>query len=532
MWVGDARWLQTKVTGAPLDEVSADIIDSMGLSRSLWKRTTDAVRSAWRGKGAAVARAGGQPAIVSRGQWGADESLRKDKPDIADRARYGVLHHTAGTNSYTVAQAPGIVRGIYAFHTKSRGWSDIGYNFLIDRFGTIYEGRAGGIDKAVIGAHALGFNTNSIGVSVMGNYDGAVVSSATRTAVTKLLAWKFAIHGINPAGTVRIESACSGSCKHPQGKVVNLPALFAHRDVGYTTCPGGSGYADLPALRTAIAARQVDVLANHAVSPTKALLSDSGLSKPVQFSVDLVPAGAWNLVVKYNDGSVVHEQSGNGARAKVSWSGKAGMATGTYWYKFTSGSRTPVIGKFTVGRAPFTPPFSDDERSVHAEGIARLYQLGIAKGCTETTFCPTDVVSREQMASFLSRTLSHLDRPQDTVDNDYFADDDGSVHEPAINTLTDDGVTSGCTDDRFCPRQAIRRGDVAEWIARALDLEPQGTDHFSDDDGKGYEWAINALADAGLTQGCEKGRYCDGAETSRGQMASFLTRMITSVAAQ
>ena len=527
MWVGNAGWLQARVDGAPLDDIQVDLIDSMGLSRTLWERAGDAVRAAWRGSAGAVAQAGGQPPIVTRKQWGADESLRKGKADYAGQARYGVLHHTVGSNNYTAAQAPGVVRGIYAYHTKSRGWSDIGYNFLVDRFGTVYEGRHGGVQRAVIGAHSLGFNTNGIGVAMMGSYDSVAVPKATRNAVVDLLAWKFAIHGIDPGGTVSVTSTCGGaSCKHAKGKVVKLPTLFGHRDVGFTACPGAKGYAALPGLRTAIGKQQVDVLVNHSVAPSKATLSSDGLDRPLDFAVDLLPAAAWDFVVKYDDGTVMYEESGKGGEARVQWSGTRDMPAGTYWYKFTSGSRSPAIGKFTVQAAPFTPPFSDDETSVHVEGITDLFNRGITKGCTTTKFCPTDTVSRGQMASFLTRTMDHLDVAYPAATRDWFTDDSASTHHGAINALAQSQIAPGCSGEQFCPREAVLRGDVALWIAQAFDLQPGGTDHFTDDDGKHYEWAINALADVGLTEGCEDDRYCDVQPTSRGQMASFLSRTI------
>jgi uncharacterized protein with LGFP repeats len=103
--------------------------------------------------------AAGVPAIVPRLSWGADESIRRAPPAYADETRFAIVHHTAGSNDYTRSEAPAIVRGIQLFHVQGNGWNDIGYNFLVDRFGTVYEGRFGGIDRSVVGAHALGFNT-------------------------------------------------------------------------------------------------------------------------------------------------------------------------------------------------------------------------------------------------------------------------------------------------------------------------------------------------------------------------------------
>jgi hypothetical protein len=528
MWVGDAAWLQVRVDGASLDDVDVDLVDSMGLSRSLLQRAGDAVRAVWHGTTVGQpAQATGQPTLVTRSKWGADESLRSGTPVRAGRARFAVLHHTVNTNSYSRAEAAGVVRGIHAYHTRGRGWSDVGYNFLVDRFGTIYEGRAGGLTSAVIGAHALGFNTGSIGVAMIGDHDAAGVPSAARRGVTRLLAWQFAEHGIDPGGRVKVTSTCAGTCRHGKGEVVRLPTMTGHRDVGYTSCPGGSGQAMLPDLRRAIAGISVDVLSNPSVTPDRVPLArDGGLSAPLEVSVELEPPGPWKLVIRRDGGAVVHRASGRGARAEVTWSGRSDLRTGRYRYTFTGGRRTPETGTFTVAAAPYGPPFSDDEGSVHETSIRSLYNRGVTLGCTPTTFCPRRMVSRGQMVSFVARTMDHLivARPADAEDR--FVDDTGSVHAPAIDSLAAAGVVTGCGPDVFCPADDALRGDVAVWLASAFSLTPQGTDHFTDDDGDDAEWAINALADAGLTVGCTDDTYCADDPTSRAQMASFLARAI------
>ena len=113
----------------------------------------------------------GGPKVVSRSKWGADESIRCSSPDYDEFVSGATVHHTAGNNAYTKAEAPGIVRAIYTYHASTLHWCDVGYNALVDKFGTIYEGRAGGLDKPVEGAHAGGFNMNTVGIAMMGNYD-------------------------------------------------------------------------------------------------------------------------------------------------------------------------------------------------------------------------------------------------------------------------------------------------------------------------------------------------------------------------
>lgn len=248
-WVGEAQWVQTRVTGSGRPEdVTAHVIDTIGASRSLPQRAADALASAWRGR-EREAHAANQPDVVSRREWGANEAWRNGGPSYAPETRAGFVHHTATTNRYTRQQAPSIVRGIYRYHTRTRGWDDVGYNILVDRFGRIYEGRAGGLHRSVIGAHARGFNAQSFGVSVLGSFDHATPPDAALDAVARITAWKFDVHGINadPAATVVLSSG--GSTRYPRGSAARLHTLSGHRDVSSTACPGQRTYQGLPHLR-------------------------------------------------------------------------------------------------------------------------------------------------------------------------------------------------------------------------------------------------------------------------------------------
>src|SRR5207237_1468241 len=120
--------------------------------------------------------------------------------------KLAIVHHTAETNSYTPAQAAAIVRGIEVYHVKANGWNDIGYNFLVDRYGTVYEGRGGGIDRNVIGAHSLGFNTGTVGVALIGNFSAATPLAAMQNALVSLLAWRLDVANVGPLSTVSYAS--------------------------------------------------------------------------------------------------------------------------------------------------------------------------------------------------------------------------------------------------------------------------------------------------------------------------------------
>jgi hypothetical protein len=190
------------------------------------------------------------PGYVSRAQWGADENLRRqacpEGPDYAD-PKLIVLHHTATTNSYSPAQTAATVRGIYVYYIQGRGYCDHGYNFLVDRYGIIYEGRYGGVDRGVIGAHATNFNTGTIGIAMIGDFSNVGVPAPLFNATANLVAWKMSIHNMNPYVPVSFRGAI-------------LNRIIGHRDAGRisgdgTACPGNAGYVAVSQLIVATRGR-------------------------------------------------------------------------------------------------------------------------------------------------------------------------------------------------------------------------------------------------------------------------------------
>jgi uncharacterized protein with LGFP repeats len=184
------------------------------------------------------------PRIITRAQWGADPKLtdRCWKPRIGTKFSMVFIHHTASSNHYTAAQAPGIVRGIYAYHTQSRGWCDIAYNFLVDRYGNIYEGRRGGITRPVRGAHAGDYNLNTTGIALIGNFMHANPTRRMKHSLVQLVAW-------------RMGTAYHGAYGHPKVHGKRFKRISGHRDAMSTSCPGNRAYKWLPKLRQRVAAR-------------------------------------------------------------------------------------------------------------------------------------------------------------------------------------------------------------------------------------------------------------------------------------
>ena len=187
-----------------------------------------------------------KPQIYSRAQWGADEKMRDAGSLHYYEVHAGFVHHTVNANNYSRSDVPGIIRSIYAYHTQSKGWSDIGYNFLVDRFGRIWEGRYGGVDRPVVGAHTLGYNDYSFAMSAIGNYETAQPTSAMLDAYGKLFAWKLSLHGIDAADTSQKVGPKT------------FKAINGHRDAGQTACPGRYLYAKIPKIRELAAGYQAD----------------------------------------------------------------------------------------------------------------------------------------------------------------------------------------------------------------------------------------------------------------------------------
>jgi len=197
---------------------------------------------------------GPRPRIITRKGWGADESLRERAFVYTKTVKAAFIHHSATGNNYSCAEAPAVLRGIYRYHVKSSGWRDIGYNFAVDKCGNIYEGRAGGVTKPVQGAHTLGFNSDSMGIAVLGTFSNADPSAAAVDAVARLTAWKLGLSGADPRGRTTLVSG--GGNKYKKGTKARLNVISGHRDGFATECPGARLYERLGSARSSSARLQ------------------------------------------------------------------------------------------------------------------------------------------------------------------------------------------------------------------------------------------------------------------------------------
>ncbi|MEV5353296.1 peptidoglycan recognition protein [Streptomyces sp. NPDC052693] len=200
-------------------------------------------------RSAATPYAAPRPPIVPRSHWLGDAARDQPRPRYDDRVAAVFVHHTDSPNGYDCADAPRIIRALYTGQTGSRDWDDIGYNFVVDRCGTIYEGRAGGVERAVTGAHTQGFNHRTTGIAALGTFTaGLPVPRAVIRSIAALSAWKLGLTGTDPRADVRLVSS-NGLSRYAAGTTAELPALAGHNDGYMTSCPGAALHARLPEIR-------------------------------------------------------------------------------------------------------------------------------------------------------------------------------------------------------------------------------------------------------------------------------------------
>lgn len=244
LWTGPSEGVEAELvtrSGAEPTDVTLDLVDP-GASPADGSLTTPDIQDT--ADAAAV-----MPPVYSREQWGADDSIRTWGPEYAATIKAATVHHTADSNDYTSDQVPAIMRSIYRYHTVNRGWGDIGYHVIADKFGRLWEGRYGGLASTVVGAHVGGFNTGNFGVSMLGNYDVVNTTKPMIDAVSAIIGWKLSLYGVNSQGSTVLTSG--GTSKYPAGEKVPVPTVFGHRDIASTACPGRYGYAKMGEIRAA-----------------------------------------------------------------------------------------------------------------------------------------------------------------------------------------------------------------------------------------------------------------------------------------
>ncbi|MGI9658170.1 MAG: N-acetylmuramoyl-L-alanine amidase [Gaiellaceae bacterium] len=332
-WTADSEWIQYRVRG-----------DIRALrAHFLWSEPQSL-------SGRQLAIADG-PALIPRGGWGANERIVRAEPYYAEKLELALVHHTAGKRPGTRAQSAAIVKAIQRFHINVNGWNDIGYNFLVDPFGQIFEGRGGGIETNVVGAHARGFNRGAVGIALLGDHHtGGTPTPEALAALTALVAWRLDVAHLDPATLRGLTSGGTGL--HPPNASVTLRSVSGHRDTDFTSCPGNHLYPHLDAVAVNAAATGLPKLYDPAV--------EGLIGAPVRFSARLSEELPWAVTVVDAAGTPVALGEGLGAAVDWTWDATLVSEGGPFSYSITAGETVRGVSGL-VEEPPPPPPPPDPE---------------------------------------------------------------------------------------------------------------------------------------------------------------------------
>jgi hypothetical protein len=375
VWAGGCDELQLRCTRRLRGELRVHFVDVTAVGRP-----SPIARAAASPKQQAAP--GTPPAIIPRAAWGADSVPPRAAPD------YGVVqmafvHHTVTANDYTPDQSASMVLAIAKYHRDTNGWNDMGYNFLVDQYGQVFEGRAGGVEQAVIGAQAQGYNSQSTGVAVLGTFTDVPIPEAAMASITQLLGWKLSLHGVPCEGGLTIISGGGSLNRYGSGTPVALQRISGHRDGDATECPGSALYAQLPDLRRRAASLAGPIVARGEVS--------------LQPSADAIDYGA-DAVFK---GTVIRSDASAGAGEAVALQKRG---TGGAWV--TVARTTALIDGSWVVRVPWRR--GGNVRAVAAGVTSKAIQVQVTPALT-TRRTPKRVTAGSNV------TLSGRVRPEAAV---------------------------------------------------------------------------------------------------------------------
>ncbi|GAB3863221.1 FG-GAP-like repeat-containing protein [Dactylosporangium cerinum] len=367
VWTGKADGVQLAVTttGGPAPhDIAADLIDPNDAP-------SDTVPAAPVTESQLVGLRPSMPTILRRASWGANEQQMDWRPQYAPYVKAVALHHTATGNEYTPEDVPKILRSIYQYQTVSRGWGDIGYNVLVDRFGRLWEGRSGGLSRPVVGAQAGGFNTGTAGIAMIGDFRTVNVPQVVQEAAAQYTAWKLSLHqAIDPHGSVSLTGGGSTS-KYPAGTTVTVPRVFPHQQTNPTECPGAKGLAALPWIRDRAGALLGDLVKPELVRTLLAVYRPSDGTVHLQGVPEPVFTSAPNEI------PVAADYNGDGRDDVATWSPTTGN-----WSMLLSGEGRRTVQWGLPGDVPAPADFDGDgtaELAVFRPATGIWYIKGIGE---------------------------------------------------------------------------------------------------------------------------------------------------------
>ncbi|MDU2057718.1 MAG: S-layer homology domain-containing protein [Dermabacter sp.] len=474
----------------------------------------------------------GAPTFITREEWNAD-TVDTSRLSYAKELKAICIHHTGGSNTYTAAQCPQVVRVMFTNHTKTLGWADLGYNVVVDKYGQIFEGRAGGLHRNVAGAHARGFNTGSCGISVMGDYMDIPVPTAALNAIATVAAWKLASTFTQDVYGTETWTVTTSNVK--RSGTFSMPHLFAHRDVNYTDCPGDTYYGQLPNLRSLVQQKLNGFKESY---PEHLVAYVNGGGRGAFGTVTHVrrAEGTYD-VTRLTDGLILTaggrtsaHKSAFGADWTPAWGRPLESTTGTT-QRFENGTATKVNGKvsFTPGGTR-TKHFVDvPDNLIFAHEINTLADLGVIRGWPDRTFRPQISVWRDAVIAYMYRIAKE---PSYTAPRTSpFLDVDRS--QPFYKEICwahSTGLTTGWKVRggwEFRPYQPILRDAMAAFLFRASGESLSGVKFggFKDvNSSLVFEKEIKWMGSTGISRGWDDGTYRPFNQTTRAELAAFLYR--------
>lgn len=474
----------------------------------------------------------GAPTFITREEWNAD-TVDTSRLSYAKELKAICIHHTGGSNTYTAAQSPQVVRGMFTYHTKTLGWADLGYNVVVDKYGQIFEGRAGGLHRNVAGAHARGFNTGSCGISVMGDYMDIPVPTAALNAIATVAAWKLASTFTQDVYGTETWTVTTSNVK--RSGTFSMPHLFAHRDVNYTDCPGDTYYGQLPELRSLVQQKLNGFKERY---PEHLVAYVNGGGRGAFGTVTHVrrAEGAYDVtrltggLILTAGGRTSAHKSAFGADWTPAWGRPLESTTGTT-QRFENGTATKVNGKvsFTPGGTR-TKHFVDvPDNLIFAHEINTLADLGVIRGWPDRTFRPQISVWRDAVIAYMYRIAKE---PSYTAPRTSpFLDVDRS--QPFYKEICwahSTGLTTGWKVRggwEFRPYQPILRDAMAAFLFRASGESLSGVKFggFKDvNSSLVFEKEIKWMGSTGISRGWDDGTYRPFNQTTRAELAAFLYR--------
>lgn len=474
----------------------------------------------------------GAPTFITREEWNAG-TVNTSRLSYAKELKAIGIHHTGGSNTYTAAQSPQVVRGMFTYHTKILGWADLGYNVVVDKYGQIFEGRAGGLHRNVAGAHARGFNTGSCGISVMGDYMDIPVPTAALNAIATVAAWKLASTFTQDVYGTETWTVTTSNVK--RSGTFSMPHLFAHRDVNYTDCPGDTYYGQLPKLRSLVQQKLNGFKERY---PEHLVAYVNGGGRGAFGTVTHVrrAEGAYDVtrltggLILTAGGRTSAHKSAFGADWTSAWGRPLESTTGTT-QRFENGTATKVNGKvsFTPGGTR-TKHFIDvPDNLTFAHEINTLADLGVIRGWPDRTFRPQISVWRDAVIAYMYRIAGE---PAYTPPrrSPFLDVDQSQPFYKEICWAHSTGLTTGWKVRggwEFRPYQPILRDAMAAFLFRASgeNLSNVQFSGFKDvNSSLVFEKEIKWMGSTGISRGWDDGTYRPFNQTTRAELAAFLYR--------